>query len=155
MYLIRLATPGDAEVITQHRKQMFVDMGKPQDSQMLSMLAAFRPWVEQALQRGEYMGWLITAEESVVASLGLMFANAAPRLQDVGTVRGYVFNVYTEPVHRRKGLAAQMVRAALEECRARGIKLVALHASPEGRSLYESLGFRASNEMVWQDPEGQ
>lgn len=149
MYLIRLATLGDSEVITEHRKQMFLDMGKPQDTRMLEMLAAFRPWVEQALQSGEYMGWLITAGESVVASLGLMFTNAAPRLQDVGTVRGYIFNVYTQPAHRRRGLAGQMVSAALEECRARDIGLVALHASEDGRSLYESLGFKASNEMVW------
>jgi hypothetical protein len=32
-------------------------------------------------------------------------------------------------------------------CREQGYKTVALHASDEGRPLYESLGFQPTNEM--------
>lgn len=31
----------------------------------------------------------------------------------------------------------------------RRVHVVALHASEAGRRIYERLGFRASNEMVW------
>jgi hypothetical protein len=39
------------------------------------------------------------------------------------------------------------MRVALDWCGAHGIDHVILHASVEGRHLYESLGFEATNEM--------
>jgi len=42
------------------------------------------------------------------------------------------------------------MQAALHECRANKIDFAILHASPEGRPLYESLGFQAGNEMAHQ-----
>lgn len=61
--------------------------------------------------------------------------------------RGYLLNVYTEPDFRQRGLARVLVEAALHWCRASKIDFVTLHASEEGRSLYEKLGFKAGNEM--------
>lgn len=48
---------------------------------------------------------------------------------------------------RRKGLARWLVEAALPWCKVNEIDFVILHASPQGRKLYESLGFQAGNEM--------
>ena len=36
---------------------------------------------------------------------------------------------------------------AVEECRKRKLKRVALHASDIGRPLYEAMGFKSTNEM--------
>jgi GNAT superfamily N-acetyltransferase len=44
-------------------------------------------------------------------------------------------------------LARWLVEAALHWCKANEIDFVILHASPEGRGLYESLGFQTGNEM--------
>jgi GNAT superfamily N-acetyltransferase len=46
-------------------------------------------------------------------------------------------------------LARALMAAILEWCRAQGIAKVTLHASDEGRPLYQSLGFTATNEMEW------
>jgi len=40
-----------------------------------------------------------------------------------------------------------LVEAALHWCKTNEVDLVILHASDDGRRLYESLGFRAGNEM--------
>jgi hypothetical protein len=40
------------------------------------------------------------------------------------------------------------MRHILEECRKRGVSTIVLHASPQGRPLYESLGFSQSDEMM-------
>jgi GNAT superfamily N-acetyltransferase len=58
-----------------------------------------------------------------------------------------VLNVYCEPPHRRRGLARALMDAILDWCRERSISRVSLHASDEGRPLYEGLGFTATNEM--------
>ena len=51
--------------------------------------------------------------------------------------------VATEARYRRRGLAARVISAALAEARADGMLTATLQASPDGRSVYERLGFRA------------
>jgi ribosomal protein S18 acetylase RimI-like enzyme len=52
-----------------------------------------------------------------------------------------------EPAWRRRGVADRLMRAVLDGLAVRGIRRVVLHASNEGRRLYERLGFVATNEM--------
>ncbi|WP_326558214.1 GNAT family N-acetyltransferase [Micromonospora sp. NBC_01796] len=54
---------------------------------------------------------------------------------------GYVFNVATDPAHRRRGYSRACVTAVLDWYRDRGIRTVDLRASRQGEPLYESLGF--------------
>jgi predicted acetyltransferase len=58
-----------------------------------------------------------------------------------------ILNVYTEPGFRRRGLAGWLVEAALHRCKANEVDRVILHASREGRGLYELLGFQTTHEM--------
>jgi GNAT superfamily N-acetyltransferase len=58
-----------------------------------------------------------------------------------------IVNVYTEPAWRRHGLARGLMVAMLDWLRQEGYGTVSLHASDFGRPLYESLGFRSTNEM--------
>ncbi len=60
---------------------------------------------------------------------------------------GNIVNVYTEPEFRRRGLARRLVQVALDWCKDNRIDVVILHASDEGRPLYETMGFKAGNEM--------
>jgi hypothetical protein len=41
-----------------------------------------------------------------------------------------------------------MLEQALGLCRQRGVKLVALHYSADGKALYEAMGFKLGNEMT-------
>ena len=59
----------------------------------------------------------------------------------------YVHRVYTEPAYRRIGLARCILQAMIDECRARGLLRLTLHASDMGRQLYDALGFLPTNEM--------
>jgi predicted GNAT family N-acyltransferase len=47
-------------------------------------------------------------------------------------------------------LARALMAAMLEWCKRERIAKVVLHASQDGRPLYESLGFVQTNEMRWQ-----
>lgn len=64
-----------------------------------------------------------------------------------GKWRGNILNVYTEPAHRRSGMARALMQVALEWCAANQVGAVILHASQDGRALYDSLGFTSTNEM--------
>jgi ribosomal protein S18 acetylase RimI-like enzyme len=63
------------------------------------------------------------------------------------TRRAYLLNFYVAPEMRRQGLARELLRLAVEEAKARGIKVVTLHASKFGKPVYEQNGFVMSNEM--------
>jgi ribosomal protein S18 acetylase RimI-like enzyme len=49
--------------------------------------------------------------------------------------------VATEAEHRRRGHASALMRAALAEAHADGATTATLQASPDGRPVYERLGF--------------
>jgi len=60
---------------------------------------------------------------------------------------GIIVNAYTEAAYRRRGLARALMTELLAWTEANHLEQVVLHASIDGRPLYEQFGFRMSNEM--------
>ncbi|MGC5018155.1 GNAT family N-acetyltransferase [Micromonospora sp. DT47] len=58
---------------------------------------------------------------------------------------GYVFNVVTDPGHRRRGCSRACMEALLDWYRRLGVLRVDLRASEHGEPLYRSLGFRPTS----------
>ena len=112
------------------------------------MAAQFLAWVQPRIASGEYLTWFaIAADGSIAGGAGLWLMDWPPHMIGAGARRGNILNVYTEPVHRRQGMARALMQVALDWCAANRVGAVILHASPEGRGLYESLGFGSTNEM--------
>jgi ribosomal protein S18 acetylase RimI-like enzyme len=153
MLKTRLATAADAPLNTRHRRRMFVDAGRRDDQVLQLMAQAHEPWVAQAITDNRYLGWLTEDDGQVVAGAGLLLLDWPPHpLDPRSTTRGYLLNVYVEPDYRRRHLASNLIELALAEARRRGIRVVALHSTEEGRRLYESAGFRPTNEMFYVEP---
>jgi len=132
---------------------MFVDAGRRDDPVLQIMSETHEPWVAKAIVDGRYVGWLTEDEGQVVAGAGLLLLDWPPHpLDPRSTLRGYLLNVYVEPRHRRRKLASNLIELALAEARRRGIRVVALHSTEEGRRLYEANGFRPTNEMFYVEP---
>jgi len=147
-YTIREGTLADAETIVRHRREMFFDMGTQDPAVLDEMADSFRPWLAEKISKREYLSWFAIAEHSsVAAGAGLWLMNWPPGLYTVEPWRGNILNVYTEHGHRRRGLARKLVTTATEWCGANGVPLVILHASDQGRPLYEALGFQPTNEL--------
>jgi ribosomal protein S18 acetylase RimI-like enzyme len=150
----RLATPDDAPVLAEMRRRMFLSMGKPDDQRMQRVVEAFTVWVADAIRRGIYIGWVVeTAAHVPVANAGMLLMEWPPNLRDLGPVRGYILNVWTEPEHRRKGIARGLMETVMAEARRREIRVMTLHASDEGKQVYEKLGFRRTREMMFVEPD--
>jgi len=147
-YSIREATVADVETIVRHRREMFFDMGHPDPAALSELVKSFRPWLVEKLSQQEYRAWFAIAEDgSIAAGTGVWLMNWPPGLNAPEPWRGNILNVYTEHAHRRRGLARQLVTTARDWCSTQGIHIVILHASNEGRALYEALGFQPTNEM--------
>jgi len=147
-YAIRAGVAGDAETIVAHRRAMFSEMGYRDTRSLDDMSAAFRPWLIARMQTSEYLAWFAQAPDGgIAAGIGLWLMDWPPHMIDPSPRRGNILNVYTEPHSRRLGLARRLMETALAWCRDNGIRAVILHASADGRPLYESLGFKSTNEM--------
>jgi GNAT superfamily N-acetyltransferase len=147
-YRVRTATPDDLSTILYHRKRMFEDMGFKGISSLDAALETSRALIQRGLESGRYRGWLImTPGGEIVAGGGIFIQEFPSHPRDPRPERAWVVNMFTEPVHRRRGLGRMLMNAILEWCRGAGMKSVYLHASDAGRPLYENLGFTPTNEM--------
>jgi GNAT superfamily N-acetyltransferase len=150
---VRLATLADVAALTDHRVSMFRDMAELPLHLETELAEASNSFFRAAIASGEYVAWVAVTggdPERVIAGAGLWLRPALPRPMPTGIDKGreaLVANVYTEPDWRRRGIAALLMRHVLDYTREHRIQRVRLHASDEGRRLYESLGFAPSNEM--------
>lgn len=146
--ITRSATVGDASIITHHRMRMYVEAGRRDDRSLLLMAKNFEPWVTRMMEQQKYFGWLTVDEDKVIAGVGLLILDWPPHpLDPRQCYRGYLLNLYVEPDYRRRKLASNLIEMVLAEARSRKIRVVALHSTDEARPLYESTGFRETNEM--------
>jgi GNAT superfamily N-acetyltransferase len=158
---IRSATVNDAEVLARHRAGMFRDMGELPPDMEEKLIQTSIAYFEEAIPRGEYVGWLVTVDgrhgasaganaREIVAGAGVQLRRILPRPGASAISLGpeaVVLNVFTEAAWRRRGLAMKLMRHVLSWARERGIERIVLHASSTGRPLYERLGFVSTNEM--------
>jgi GNAT superfamily N-acetyltransferase len=143
VYRVRPATLDDADVLVHHRLAMFTDMGVPFDPTALS--AAFRSWLAHKMPAGVYRAWLVeTGTGDVVGGGGITTLPWPPGPRYMGDTLAYVYNVYTEPAHRRRGLARMVMESIHTWCREAGVTSAALNASRDGLALYESMGYSAA-----------
>jgi GNAT superfamily N-acetyltransferase len=148
-YQVRPATLDDVEAIVHHRIAMFAEMGTQVDVGLVE--TAFRRWLVDMLRAGTYLAWVVEgAGHEVVGGGGLTILPWPPGPHDVGGRLAFVYNVYTEPAHRRRGLARLVMETIHAWCRENGIGLVGLNASQAGRTLYEAMGYQqAPNPMMF------
>jgi ribosomal protein S18 acetylase RimI-like enzyme len=154
-FAVRPAGAADIPLLAHHRVAMFRDMGALAADQEAPLARATGAFLDAALPRGEYLGWVAEDKATPPAIIGGAGAQLRPILPrpragvdglELGP-EAIVLNVYVEPAWRRQGVAEALMRALLDALAARGIRRVVLHASDEGRRLYERLGFVATNEM--------
>jgi GNAT superfamily N-acetyltransferase len=147
-YRLRTATVEDAAILAYHRRAMFEAMGILPADEARPLEAATRAYLERAVAEGAYRGWVVELDGNVVASGGLHLRPLVPRPGYTrGEAEGLIVSMWTEPAHRRRGLARQVLKAILAWTAVNGVRRLTLHASDDGRPLYELFGFKRTNEM--------
>jgi GNAT superfamily N-acetyltransferase len=145
---IREAAPSESAIILHHRRSMFRDMGEGTVQELDRMVEVAGPWLAGALADGSYRHWLALDSSGRIAGGGGVLLSPWPaNPKDPCTERAVILNVYTEPEFRNRGIARQIMLTILAWVKQQGLRSVNLHASDEGRPLYEQLGFEATNEM--------
>jgi len=145
--LIREATTDDVPEILRQRRGMYLDMGYEDSPALAGMLSTCEPYLRQALANGSFRGWLALRGEHFVGGGAIVISPWPSHPYDLECRRATILNVYVDPEFRRRGIARQLMRIMIDWCRQQKFAAVYLHASKDGRHLYQSLGFEPTNEM--------
>jgi GNAT superfamily N-acetyltransferase len=144
---LRTATLADIPEIVRHRRGMYEDMGISDASALDAMIPLSADFLSQAMADGSFRAWLACDLENVAGGGAVLISPWPAHPYDLECRRATILNVYVYPEYRRRGIARQLMEQILSWCRADGLARVTLHASDQGRHLYETLGFESSNEM--------
>jgi GNAT superfamily N-acetyltransferase len=155
---IRLAGVSDAALIATQRARMFQEMGLVPEPLFETYRARCESRIREMLETGEYIGWLAWPNESpdqIVAGVGVQLRSVLPHPVEgpggeVSIAEGrhaIIINVFTEPEWRRRGAAKLLLEQIIAWSRTERLDRLVLHASDEGRLLYEKMGFVQTNEM--------
>jgi GNAT superfamily N-acetyltransferase len=147
-FKLSYAGPDDVGILANHRKRMWLDIHPDYENQVRATDKGTSRWIRKQLSKGVLIGFVVrTPRGDVVASGCVWLRDEQPRPTSMRLKVPYLMSMYTEKAFRRQGAARLIVKAAMKWCREHGYDRVVLHASSDGRPLYEGLGFEPSNEM--------
>jgi GNAT superfamily N-acetyltransferase len=144
---IREGTLADIPTITRHRRRMCEDMNYSDAAALSTMVTVTADYLNKAIPDGSFRSWLACDNEHAVGGGAVVIVPWPAHAYDLECRRATILNVYTDPEYRRRGIARQVMQTMITWCKQEGFAGVTLHASEQGRHLYESLGFQLNNEM--------
>lgn len=144
---IREATVDDIPEIVRQRRRMYEDMHYTDVASLERSSFLNTAYLRQAIAQGSFRSWLVSSDNRVVAGGAVLVVPLPAHPYDLECRRATILNVYTEPAYRRRGIARRLMQTMISWCEQQGLARINLHASDDGRRLYESLGFKTSNEM--------
>jgi GNAT superfamily N-acetyltransferase len=136
---------------------MFFEMGRVSEAAVEPLARASAAYFETAIPGGAYVAWVAVPVDDptrIIAGGAVQRRRVLPRPDDRDPTRiideeAHIVNVYTDPAWRRRGIAVGLMRHILAWTRAEGLSRVGLHASAAGRPMYEQMGFKPTNEMLY------
>ncbi len=140
---IRPATLADLPLLLRYRRAMAEEMDTPDPAAVDRMIAALEPYLGAAIPEGRWHAWI--AEPGGCGAVEIV--QWVPGRLDPTPRRAWIHSVYVEPAMRRRGICRQLTETMVAWCREQGFRSIYLHASEQGRLLYETLGFETSTEM--------
>jgi len=134
----------DVAALVHLRSLMFSSMGSDVGASNAAWRLAATGWFTQQLARPQkFAGFVMEHPVDGVVSAALGVCDErAPSPNDVSGSHGHVFNISTEPAHRRAGHGRACLSALLTWFQTdTSVRVVHLSATPEGAGMYQSAGF--------------
>lgn len=121
-------------------------LGRNREDPSLPLLVEYQKAFEAIDGDANQFLAVVEWDGEVVGTLQLSFI---PGLAHKGGLRGQIEAVHVASARRGSGLGGKMFEWAIDQCRARGCRLVQLtsdKARSEAHRFYDRLGFRATHE---------
>jgi GNAT superfamily N-acetyltransferase len=144
---VRFATARDLPVLVRHRRGMFEDMGVGTPRQHEQHDRRYLAWMRRMRAARRFVAFIaIDRGGAVLGSGAIWLEERQPRPGTDDAYAPYLLSMYTVPAFRGRGVATRIVTIAKRWAKQHGYAGMSLHASPQGRRLYERLGWERTRE---------
>jgi ribosomal protein S18 acetylase RimI-like enzyme len=139
---VRLATPADAEVVTGLLRAFFSHEGRVVDELGGNV---------DAILENPGRGFFTLCDPNGVATTTIHISTG-------GGCKAVIEEVWVQPSARGAGLGSRLLRAAVAECKRRGIDTIELRVSPADQEIgvpdfYAKQGFRHVGRLIYEFAE--
>lgn len=134
----RKADIKDVKQLVELRKKQLIDEGCYSDNNIDDELEKY---FSSSIKNENLIVWIATEDEDIIGTCGVCFFQYPPSFFNVTGKIAYITNVYTRNKYRKQGIATKLLELIVDEIKDKGCKFVRLHASSQGKKLYEKIGF--------------
>ena len=134
----RKAGERDVPYLVRYRKRQLLDEGEPPVADIDRELSDY---FMSSISDGSLIVWLAADGEKIAATSGVCFYQLPPTYNNPSGRVAYVTNMYTLPEYRRQGIASRLLKLVVDEAIRLEYKIVRLHTSADGKSIYGKMGF--------------
>lgn len=134
-------------LLVQLRIDFLADYWGPQEEAKTTALRnALNDYFTEALKNETYVAFVAFMDSVPVATGGMVISHKPGSFRVPVAKCAYIMNMYTHPLHRRKGLAEKILNLLLQTGEDTGVTIFDLHATAEGEPLYQKAGFEFHKE---------
>ena len=124
--------------LVKYRKQQLIDEGEVFYNNIDNELSNY---FISSISDNSLISWLAIDGEKIVATSGICFYKLPPTSRNPSGNNAYVTNMYTLPEYRKQGICSRLLQFVIDEAKALNYKVIRLHASNDGKSIYSKAGF--------------
>ena len=147
--VIRKATVADVDLVVSSRLDFLRAVRSTEILDGEAQLAAkTRSFVRAEFEAERLHTWIAEQPGEFLGIVSLLLWSRPPRPGNLRVADGYIINMYVRPDRQRQGIGGLLLAECLQNGRELGVARFVLHSTDEGRHLYESIGFRPTQNWM-------
>lgn len=144
--MIALKPIKDIGHLMKWRKEVIENVFGTEPSETL--LESNRNFYLRNIPDGSHLAFVASMDGEDVGCGAICFSEELPSPDNPSGKCGYLMNIYVRKNFRMHGVGHDIVKKLVEEAKKHHCDKIYLETTPEGRPVYESLGFRDLPDMM-------
>ena len=143
--ILRTATQDDIALLIKLRRDYFhLESIALFEQEQIDNDPQLAHYFFEHLADGSFVAMLAEKDGHIISAAFLVISERPRNAAFISGKVGIMLNVLTYAEYRRKGIAAKVISALIEEAKSAGVASIELAATTMARPLYEKLGFQLS-----------
>jgi len=144
------ATINDLQTILDLRLIFAIEFSGKQSLESIEEFKRYNlEYLERSIRSNSFIVYLARYDNEIAGMGGIVLREQPGGFKNPTGRVGYIMNMYTFPVFRRRGICTKILTMLLEEASRMGIIAFELHASEKGESVYRQNGFEKHSEPTY------
>jgi ribosomal protein S18 acetylase RimI-like enzyme len=145
--MVRAATLFDLPSITLLKQKMIKEVGMEHILKD-DFIKEVEKTYKELYEKGKATHFVIEHDKQIIACSGAFIKEDIPYCFYKESQYGFIGDVYVDPKFRKLGYARKLTNEVLEWFSKKEINTIRLLASENARKLYQSIGFKETDQMV-------